>query len=72
MLEAFVFDGAGAEEFELGEEHGWHAVECCASVLLDGVEGRERVEALAWEDDGAAMCGGGHVAEDAAEAAGES
>ena len=68
VLEAFVFDGAIGEELELGAEHGGDAVEGGGALFLDGEEGGGGREGFAGEDDRGAVRGGGHVAEDGAEA----
>jgi hypothetical protein len=53
---------------QLGDEHGGHAVERGAALGLHRLEGRERVEALAGVDHGAAMGQRREVADDHAEA----
>jgi len=65
--EVLVGHGAGGEELEVGEEHGWDAVEGSAFLLLDGEERGLRVEGFAGEDDAGAVGGAGHVPQDAAE-----
>lgn len=70
LVEAGRRHGARREQLELGQEHGGHAVQRRGAVLLDGAQRGFGVEGLGGEDDGGAVRGGGHVAEDAAEAAG--
>lgn len=65
--EVLVGHGAGGEELEVGEEHGWDAIQRSAFLLLDGEQSGFGVEGLAGEDDAGAVGGGGHVAQDAAE-----
>lgn len=50
------------EEIELRDEHCGYAVEGRGAVGADGGEGGVRGEGFGWEDDGGAVCGGGHVA----------
>ena len=53
---------------ELGDEHGGHAVERGAALLVHGLQRRQRVEAGAGIDHGAAMGDAGEVAQHHAEA----
>jgi hypothetical protein len=53
---------------EFGDEHRGHAVEGGAAVFGDGLQGGERVEPLAGEDDGGTMRHAGERADHHAEA----
>jgi hypothetical protein len=57
-----------ARMIELGDEHGGHAVEGGAALVLDGLEDGERVEGLAGDDHAGAVAEAGEVAHDHAEA----
>ncbi len=68
MLEARIRHRSILQEFELGDEHGRDAVQRGALLLLDALKSGAGIEGFGWEDDGGAVGGGRHVAQDAAEA----
>ena len=61
-------DTAEAGMVQLRDEHRRYAVDGRATLCLDRPQRGVRIERLAWDDDGAAMCEGRQVRQHAAEA----